>query len=213
MLVKDLYIKNDRIGRLYDCGGKCRRAVVALWNFANRMIAGIGLERVYVSFAAKQHNLFVYCGNSFEFLRLVTSNARLERNLNIISDIYCIKTAIESDSVKTDICPRNICILGSDISGSVNDIIAVFAQAYSYVFETVSISAAVIDPVCFYAAYVTRAEIGRAAGTKSAIGHNMTLLGLKLEQVDLDSNINICSLQKNANTGRIKSVFVKTFES
>jgi hypothetical protein len=178
VLVKNLNNEYNRSGCVNNSTRHTASIVITFRYLTNRMLTRIRFKGINVSLSAKQNNLFVNRCNSFKFLWFITSYASFKSQFNIISDIYCVKSAIESNSVKTDICPRDICILGSDIAGSVDNIIAVFAQTYPDVFVTISISATVVDAIGFNASYITLTEIRSTVRSKSAIRHGRTLLGL-----------------------------------
>lgn len=118
VFIIDLYVKYDRISCFYY-GARCTMtAILDLGLRAKTIITGFRLKDVNVLFSAEKNYLFIDSCNSFEFLRLIVANASLERDLNIISDVDGIESAVEPYPVNADICPGDICVLCSDIAGT-----------------------------------------------------------------------------------------------
>jgi hypothetical protein len=123
-LIKNFDVKNDWVCRLNN---SCRRTVSRISYFvtARAMVVGLGTENVYVLFTSEEHDLFVYRCYAFKFKRLIISNTRFKRDLNIISDIYRVKTTVESNGVYTDVSPRDASFFSSDVSCSCDDILPI----------------------------------------------------------------------------------------
>ena len=130
MLIEHLDVKNYRICSLDNGRRKTISGIIHFPGSASTACIGIRSENIYVLFAAEKDYLFVKCGHALKFKRLVISYASLKIDLDIISDVYRVKSAIESDTVYTDVGPRDICILYPDISRSCNNIC--FSDRFAY---------------------------------------------------------------------------------
>ncbi len=80
-LVEDLYVKDYGICRLDHSGRRAVTAVVRLGLCAEAIIRGLRLKDVYMLLASEKNYLLVDRGDSFEFLRLIASDASLECDL------------------------------------------------------------------------------------------------------------------------------------
>lgn len=176
MLIEYLGIEDYRVGCLHNSRGRTCRAVSDFGLRAEGCIVRVGLKDIYVLLSPKQNNLLINCRNALKLLRFIASYASFKSDLNIISDIYGVKSAVKANSVYTYICPCNISVLCSDITGTADNITAVIAQAYSDILKAVSVSATVIYPVRLNTTDVTRTGSTRGIASKSVFRHRIYLL-------------------------------------
>lgn len=130
-LIEHLDVKDDRISRFNDCNGRRVTRILHFPTAANVACFGMRPEDVDVLFSTEEYYLFINSCHALKFHGLIIADAGFKSDLDIISDIYRVKSAIESYGVNTDVSPRDARIFCSDISCSCNDILAVITYINS----------------------------------------------------------------------------------
>ena len=142
--------QNDRIHCFDYSDGKigCHGAAAAVLGRAETGAVAVALEYAYISFASKQDYLFFNDGNSFNFLYIPGRNTCLAGNTDIDLNRQLIESSVKRNTINIDIRPNNSGAFAAYCNTSINKLLAVSGQEYTYILETVLVTAGIKNPVC-----------------------------------------------------------------
>jgi hypothetical protein len=142
--------QNNRVYCFYDSNGKIgsHRASAAVFGRAESRAVIITLEYAYIAFAAEKNNLFLNNSDSFYFLYISRGNTRFTGNTDIDLNRQLIESSVKRNTINVDIRPYDSGTFAAYCNTSINKLLAVSGQKYTYILETVLVAAGIKNPVC-----------------------------------------------------------------